>query len=341
MSQFSAAPNPSISTLLDQTFWLYRRHFARFVLLAMLAQLPLALFQLASYRWSDESVLTIQQLVNRMDTLPPTRAFGQIPQAILTLYIVSTVIAMLYSLGQGAITRAVILLREGHTPTLRSAYRLDGLRLVRLLVVQLPLSLLTFSLAFPLLASGMVIMLTLGLHATSVSGTAGGVILIVAGLASVLLGPALIGLLVARLFLTIPILVLEDISILGSLRRSWRLTAGAFWRSLGISLLTNLIYGLAVYLPSAAILYLFHTAWLTIFVRYMAITLTLPIMGIATTLYYTDRCIHREGLDLGVRIAQLRQLDVTELASQPSATAQPTRVTDAAMRPEDRAQVGR
>jgi hypothetical protein len=286
---------------------LYRRHFTRFVLLALLAQLPLALFQLASYRWSDQSILTIQQLAYQIDTLRPTRAFGQIPQAILTLYVVSVLIAMLYSLGQAAITRAVILLREGHTPTPRNAYRLGGLRLLRLLLVQLPLALLTFSLAFPLLVSG-VIILTLGLRAASLSGTAIGLVLILTGPASVLLGSVLIGLFVARLFLTTPILVLEDTSILAGLRRSWHLTAGAFWRSLGISLLTNLIYGLAVYLPSAAALYLFQTAWLTIIVRYLAITLALPITGIAAALYYTERCMQREGSDLHLRIAQLTKV---------------------------------
>ena len=335
MSQFSVAPNASISTLLDRTFWLYRRHFTRFVLLALLVQLPLALFQLASYRWSDQGILTIQQLANQIDTLRPTRAIDQIPQAILTLYVVSVVIAMLYSLGQAAITRAVILLDEGHIPTPRNTYRLGGLRLVRLLLVQLPLALLTFSLAFPLLMSGLILLVTLGLPAASRSGTAVGVILMLSGLASVLLGSVLIGLLVARLFLTIPILVQEDTSIVMSLRRSWHLTAGAFWRSLGISLLTNMIYGLAVYLPSAAALYLFHTALLTIIIRYSAITLVLPITGIAATLYYTDRCMQRDGSDLRTRIAQLTRQDVSELVPQQSASVQHGIPADAVVQPQD------
>lgn len=42
-------------------------------------------------------------------------------------------------------------------------------------------------------------------------------------------------------YLAIPALVLEDVSVLGAIGRAYRLTSGAFWRTLGIAILTAII----------------------------------------------------------------------------------------------------
>lgn len=63
-------------------------------------------------------------------------------------------------------------------------------------------------------------------------------------LAGVLLGPALLVFLVffsTRLTLASPALVLERVGPIAAIRRSWGLTRGQFWRTLGIVLLTGLI----------------------------------------------------------------------------------------------------
>lgn len=46
-----------------------------------------------------------------------------------------------------------------------------------------------------------------------------------------------------RWYLVIPTMIIEDSSIFAALRRSWRLTRGYFWRTLGIALLFGLILG--------------------------------------------------------------------------------------------------
>ncbi|GAA4474308.1 hypothetical protein GCM10023190_07980 [Enteractinococcus fodinae] len=50
--------------------------------------------------------------------------------------------------------------------------------------------------------------------------------------------------LVIRWYLVIPTMIIEDVSIFAALRRSWRLTRGHFWRTLGIVLLFALILGI-------------------------------------------------------------------------------------------------
>lgn len=57
--------------------------------------------------------------------------------------------------------------------------------------------------------------------------------------------PLLVGLFFAiRLHLVIPAMVIEDIGIFAALRRSWGLTRGYFWRTLGIVVLFALILGI-------------------------------------------------------------------------------------------------
>jgi len=46
-------------------------------------------------------------------------------------------------------------------------------------------------------------------------------------------------------YLAVPPLMLEDVGVLGAIRRGYALTRGQFWRTLGIALLTALVTGLA------------------------------------------------------------------------------------------------
>ncbi|HEY7717972.1 MAG TPA: hypothetical protein VH915_04380, partial [Pedococcus sp.] len=53
-----------------------------------------------------------------------------------------------------------------------------------------------------------------------------------------------------RLALATPALVLEDLRVVASLRRSWGLTAGLFWRTFGILTVSSLLIGVVQYLLS-------------------------------------------------------------------------------------------
>lgn len=65
------------------------------------------------------------------------------------------------------------------------------------------------------------------------------------GILGILLVPAIVStFFLIRWQLVIPAMVIEDIGILAALRRSWKLTRGYFWRTLGIVLLFSLILGI-------------------------------------------------------------------------------------------------
>ena len=72
-----------------------------------------------------------------------------------------------------------------------------------------------------------------------------GVAATVAGVLLAIFAPLVVALFfVIRWYLVIPTMVIEDVSIFAALRRSWRLTRGHFWRTLGIALLFALILGI-------------------------------------------------------------------------------------------------
>jgi len=71
-----------------------------------------------------------------------------------------------------------------------------------------------------------------------------GVVATLLGFFVAFVAPMLAGLYFAmRWYLVIPAMIIEDIGVFAALRRSWFLTRGYFWRTLGIVLLFALIFG--------------------------------------------------------------------------------------------------
>lgn len=123
-----------------------------------------------------------------------------------------------------------------------------------------------------------------------------------------------------RLSLAAAPLVLEQIGIFASLRRSWRLTKGAFWRVFGITLLTAIavgVVGLAVgqvvnglggALATPSRLGADRALQVQLLVSSLGslvvAAFTRPFSVGVTCLLYLDQRIRREGLDIAV-LAQL------------------------------------
>jgi Membrane domain of glycerophosphoryl diester phosphodiesterase len=151
-------------------------------------------------------------------------------------------------------------------------------------------------------------------------------------------------LLVIRLSLTLPAVVLERISPVDAIKRSWRLTSGSFWRLFGILILTGIIVAVASSVLSVPFSLLAgfigggsvglfgaatttSAAALTISAigTILAATVTRPISAGVSVLLYVDLRMRREGLDLTLRnVANDQALTGDEFASvwQPPATGQ-------------------
>ncbi len=138
-----------------------------------------------------------------------------------------------------------------------------------------------------------------------------------------------------RLALATPALVLEDLGVVGSLRRSWRLTPGLFWRTFGILLASSLLIGIVQYVLSLAVqlggmllglalgsmtgsqsgemLAGLVTAGATVLGSLLSGVLTQPFLAAVLALLYTDARIRKEGFDLALARA------AADAARQPTA----------------------
>jgi Membrane domain of glycerophosphoryl diester phosphodiesterase len=147
-----------------------------------------------------------------------------------------------------------------------------------------------------------------------------------------------------RLSLTLPAVVLERISPVDAIKRSWQLTHGSFWRLFGILALTGIIVAVATYvltIPFSILgavagggsLGMFGTAATTSATALiigaigaiLAATVTRPLSAGVNVLLYVDLRMRREGLDLTLRNAAENQtLTGDEFASvwQPPAANQ-------------------
>ena len=120
--------------------------------------------------------------------------------------------------------------------------------------------------------------------------------------------------LMARWIVTLPLIVAEECGPIEALKRSWALTEGMVWRSIGFSLLTSLLGMVVTGLPTltigtvlgltlgdslAAIGYGVTNAAGTV-----AAILWSPIAVALTVFYYYDLRVRREGYDLSLRVDQ-------------------------------------
>jgi len=123
-----------------------------------------------------------------------------------------------------------------------------------------------------------------------------------------------------RLFLlAAPTVVLERLNIFAAMGRSWRLSAGQFWRLFGIALLTGIVAGIAgsfVTFPFQIVAGIGPAIWpdtlLGVLVGILANNVAVIISGALTTpfsagvtaLQYLDQRIRKEGYDIQL-IAQV------------------------------------
>ena len=111
--------------------------------------------------------------------------------------------------------------------------------------------------------------------------------------------------LMALFVVTAPVIGAEDLGPVAALRRSARLTRRAFWRVLGIALLSIVVE--EMFVTAVAILPTLVSAWLgtdgigwvlSVAVNLLTTMVTLPIVAGITVSLYLDLRIRTEGLDL-------------------------------------------
>lgn len=228
---------------------------------------------------SDPEALTGDQLLELARNL------------VVVAVIQATVIGILQVLGTGMLAHIMNRAAIGQPTTFEQAWGLVRPQILRLVGASLLVGLVVIaSVAVPLVPGGLAL--------AAGNGELGAGMIGLGALASL----ALAVWLSFRLVLTTPVVALEDTGVIGGLRRSWRLVAGAFWRTLGIVLL-GVVLGQAVGTIAAAPFNLFAgaTAELStgsVFALALSGMVTmlvaLPFIAGVTTLVYLDRRMRSE-----------------------------------------------
>ncbi|MBI5652247.1 MAG: glycerophosphoryl diester phosphodiesterase membrane domain-containing protein [Chloroflexi bacterium] len=109
-------------------------------------------------------------------------------------------------------------------------------------------------------------------------------------------------------------IVLEDLSGIAGIRRSWRLTKGSFWRVVGILFLLGIFIYVVTAVPTAAIQFgatamflgsLFVPTVLNSIVATLVAMVTEPLQFAVITLLYYDLRVRKEGFDLEMLMQQM------------------------------------
>ena len=309
----------ALGELLDRAFTLYRRHFRLFVGLMAIPSLFMLVLTVAS------------ELVQALARNDPEALAAADPVTMIKMFAVGSVAVLVifsaylvaYMATLGATTVAVSELYSGREATIGSAYsRLRGQvgRLTWLLVLIGVRLLGIFALGMVL-----VFMISAG-FAFAVGGTAGAAITgigVVLGMFGIMLGCFVFAL---RYAVSVPALVLENVTASEAIRRSIALTRGSLGRAAVLAVFASVIaYAALFFLQGPFLIGVVMagpgTSTATLFSLAGAVAGTIgnavtgPIMIVAMAVYYYDIRIRKEGLDLQLMVASLDQQQIAPAAA--------------------------
>lgn len=310
-----------LGELLDESFKLFRSNFIAFVAMTALVMVP---YQIINYLiqlpFQDAVAGLAPQLQgqNPFATQTPFELFGGLVFWYLGLIGVALLYAVLFQpLLEGALTHAISERFLGNPSSVGASFG-AGLRRIPALVGARLIPVLLGSVLF----GAIIAIFALGLLALSrnlVDGSGSSTASIVAlGSAGVLLllGLSVIaGLLFIRILFTAQCIMVEGLGPWQSIKRSWNLTGGYFWRTLGYVIVIGLLVFVLTALPTA----LFSAPigllgldrrlqlLLTTIVSTLVTVVATPFSLITYTLMYFDLRIRKEGYDIEQQGRALRE----------------------------------
>jgi glycerophosphoryl diester phosphodiesterase family protein len=304
----------SLGELLDRTFRLYRNHFALFVgIMAMPAAILLPINMLSLSRQTTQ----MSAAVNAPAAPPSLPAVGVIVGAIFGAMLSMAVLATIYSIAVAAASAAVSDVYLGRAATIRGSFQRIRGRFWRLVGVASNIILRLLGLALlPILVIGGS---AVGIGYAVAGGTSSPIFVLFAvmGLFLAILAAVVLYIVIGlRYAVSIPIVMVEDLGVLATIRRSVFLTRGRRGQIFLTILVAGMIASVGVYvfeMPFTIAMMVsavrgHASLWLafaTAASGAIGSALTGPISMIAIVLLYYDSRIRKEAFDLQFMMATL------------------------------------
>jgi len=309
----------SLGELLDRTFTLYRGNFLVFV---GIMAIPAALGIPSTYLLLQ---LDFNMLGNPASPAPPKLAV--IWEFFALALAVSFLSALLYAIVAGAVTFAVSEANLGRRATIATAYKTAFAKAWRLLgvAINVVIRLIGISLAVGAVLGTIGAIIMIGITAAASSAFSGNAAMQPAVAVAIVLFVLVLyaGILAAIVYLglryavAIPALMLEDLGVMASIRRSVQLTKGrrghvfiALLLAWIISLVGLIVFYVPFYIPTLVQLSRNHAvpSWLSMMSSVSAAvgsSITSPVFLIVLVLCYYDTRIRKEAFDLQFMMASL------------------------------------
>jgi hypothetical protein len=315
----------TIGDLFDISFRLYRENFLTFIGIAALLQIPFTIVQaLVQFLLGGPALSAI----NNLASAPPGRnplEFLPIGQIVayygLTFGLSVFQFLVIYNLMIGALSKAISRSYLGQPISIINSYQFGGRRYAALLLVSLIIFGITslLGLIFFVLYIGAIFALIAG------AGSGSGAAALITGIAVIIMVLLLLALFFVGLayvytrflFSTQAIILEENVGALASIRRSWQLVKGSFWRALGVVVLMGILVYIIAALP-ATLLTMFLTFTsagsvvdygrnqaIGIIVAQLGQIIALPLQFAVYTLLYYDMRVRKEGYDLEIMARQV------------------------------------
>jgi hypothetical protein len=306
----------SLGELLDRAFSLYRRQFWVFVGIMALPSLVMLFFSLG------------MQFVQGMAMMAPdeqpdsTVLAGVLVGIGIALVVTMFLYWITYAVALGATTVAVSEIYMGRTPTISTAYSATRGKTGRLAWLMFLIAVRMFGV---LLALGVGVAIAVG-ALSLISPILGGL----AAMAVFFGGFVLVAWMFLRYAVSVPVAVLEDNAASDAIARSIDLTHGSLLRVLVLFVFTLMITyaGLAIFQMPFAIAAAvagpetvmgFWLNMIGVLTGSIAAALTGPLAVVAMAVLYYDLRIRKEGLDLDLMLAGLR--DTPQIVPATSSSA--------------------
>lgn len=305
----------NVGDILDQTFTLYRKNFATLVSIVAVVQVPLLILQIAAGLVFGLSPDLFNNAGRAGTDFSSAQALALLVAGIT--FVAAALLAAIASVFETAALSVVVSERYlGRAISTRQAYARTLRRWPSLLGAILLLGLINFLLLAVLVMPFVFFIAALALSGPSASGDSAAGVLVSLNLCLIcLLMPVLIVVAYAlntRWLFTSQIVVLEGCGALDSLRRSWNLVSGSFWRVLGISIVLSILIQVITLAPTFFLQFVILVLpWSFVWVVLNSVvgsviqTLILPIQFAALTLLYYDLRIRKEGFDLQFMAQQM------------------------------------